>query len=164
MLSGYDFSNCDIPVRLNHFLLVDFEVDVKVLQKFLNIRRQEAVLRKAVLWRGSNAVKMQQLLDKKRVPFPYWSPVGKLKPGELSVRSWVSSGLFYLRRGWNQKHKRGLERLWWRGCSVRLAWDARATSPTDDHHSHTKAMAGAEGQPYPGGGWGVGGVMWRQTF
>lgn len=38
-------------------------------KKFLNIRRQEAVLRKAVLWRGSNAVKMQQWLFKKRVPF-----------------------------------------------------------------------------------------------
>lgn len=30
MLSGYDFSNCDIPVC---FLFVNFEVDVKVLQR-----------------------------------------------------------------------------------------------------------------------------------
>lgn len=28
MLSGYDFSNCDIPVCLSYFLLVNFEVDV----------------------------------------------------------------------------------------------------------------------------------------
>lgn len=31
MLSGYDFSNCDIPVRLDHFL--NLEVDVKFLQR-----------------------------------------------------------------------------------------------------------------------------------
>lgn len=44
-----------------------------------NIRRQEAVLRKAVLWRGSNVVKMQRWRDNKRVLFPYRSPTG----GEL---------------------------------------------------------------------------------
>lgn len=63
MLSGYDFSICNIPVHLNHIfflLFVNFEVDVKVLQRFsFNIRLQEAVLRPAALWRGSNAVKMR---------------------------------------------------------------------------------------------------------
>lgn len=51
----------------------------------------------------------------------------------------------------------GLERLRRRGCAARLARDVRATSPTDDHHSHARAMARAEGQSYPGGREGKGG-------
>lgn len=51
----------------------------------------------------------------------------------------------------------GLERLRRPGCAARLARDVRATSPIDDHHSHARAMARAEGQSYPGGREGGGG-------
>lgn len=131
---------------------------------FPNIPWQEAVLKKAVLWRGSNAVKMRQRLEASSFSikvlvencgnFIFCSEVNRQRRKtrwRLSVRCWVSSrpkrvcGVAETEKG-----QMGLDRLQWRCCAARPAWDVRATSPTDDHHSHTQAMARAEGQTYPG--------------
>lgn len=78
MLSGYDFSNCDIPVRLNHIYIFFYLWILKWMwrlsKEFLKIRRQEAVLRKAVLWTGSS--QHATMTGEERSEFPFF-PVQK---------------------------------------------------------------------------------------
>ena len=155
MLSGYDFSSCDIPVRFNHFffffpsLFLDLWIVLKWMWRFskdfLSIRQQEAVLRKAVLWRRKQSkcnddrlkrdflFKLKVRLGKKKEKIKR----KKKKKKKTKKKKKARMKIFYLFfcfvflllsvRCWvlicdvNQKHKTVLERLLV-GRAVLCAW------------------------------------------
>lgn len=183
MLSGYDFSNCNIPVRFNHFffLLVNFWSGCEGSPK--NSLISDAVLWKALLWGGSNTVKMQLWLDNKRVPSPYRSPNGKLWKTEIF---WIPKTFRELKPDEQVKIFSPLLSLSGTVCFFVLFFcDVAETRSTN--MSAASLMAGlhcAPGMRREGnqsnqsnrrppqwhwreqrGGWGGGvGVMWLQTF
>lgn len=63
MLCGYDFSNHHVPVHLGYIFLftIKFVFVVSTVCSLLSDNRKLFWERR--LWRGSNAVKMQQWLD-----------------------------------------------------------------------------------------------------
>lgn len=154
------FPNCDIPVCLTHFFMCEFWSGCVGSPKNSSISdnrklfwerrcseeeatqskcnddwiRSEFLFHTGVLLENCGKLRSFKLQKNKRT-------FRKLKPGE-DFQSLVWTRL-------KPEAQTGLERLWWRGCTVHPAWDVRATSPTDNHHSHTKAMASTEGQSYP---------------
>lgn len=169
MLSSYDFSNCDIPVRLNHFFLCELWSGCEGSPKIFFISHD----RKLFWERQCSEEETTQSKcnnDLKRVPSSYRSLMEKLWQTEilytpkrnlritnqtrwrLSVHCWVSSRLFLFVTWLKPRAQTGLVCLWWWGCTVHQAWDVRATSPTDDHRSHTEATERAEGNLIQEGG------------
>lgn len=173
MLSGYDFSNCDIPVRLNHFFVCECWSGREGSPKnSLRSDNRKLFWEKAVLWRGSsqNATMTglrSEFLFHTEVLLENWDLLNsenkkKKKNLQRTKIRWIFSVCCWVSE--KPEAQTGLERLWWRGCTVHLAWDVRATSPTsptDDRQSHREAVAKAEGQSYPGSreglGWAEGG-------
>lgn len=170
MLSGYDFSNCDIPVRLDLFLNLESQSGCKGSPKYsLKIRWQELCREKAVLWRGSG--QNATMAGSSASSFMAQESCGKTaanlkslkrqqkenkrnqKPGDFQIFQSAAESRpdFYL---WNRTHKQAWSVSGGEAVLVRLAWDVRATSPTSptgDRHGVRRGtivpkQEGAEGR------------------
>lgn len=181
MLSGYDFSNCDIPVRLNHFFVCECWSGREGSPKnSLRSDNRKLFWEKAVLWRGSsqNATMTglrSEFLFHTEVLLENWDLLNSENKKKKRTFRELKSGEYFQSAAEsrkNQKHKQvwsvsdgGAARCTWHemwGQPVQPVQQTTATATERPWQKQRDNLIQAAGRD--GGGRREGGVMWLQTF
>lgn len=186
MLSGYDFSNCDIPVRLNHFFVCECWSGREGSPKnSLRSDNRRLFWEKAVLWRGSsqNATMTglrSEFLFHTEVLLENWDLLNSQKQKKRTFRE-LKSGEYFQSAAESRKtrstNRSGASLMAGLHCAPGMRCEGNQSNqsnrrPPQPQRGRGKSRGTIISRQQGGGGgsWrreeerGGGGVMWLQTF